>query len=525
MSTHSFTGIRVTTNGSGVATAVTSSAMTWTTSEFFRFKYTLDAPVNGGFSSITVALASPSNMVASNVSTASGAARTYLDSSASIGQYSWGVGNETTVMIVRTSATEFSLFALAGDALPAITNLTSYNNFLASVTGLTSVLPTGLGDFGHSTLHNMTRALSYVTTTENDTVVGVTGVDDWTEKPLETGKGNDNVTGTNNDDWIRAGDNADIVWGMGGNDRLYGEIGNDNLYGGLGNDSLYGGNGNDQLFGDDGNDSLSGGKGNDTLYGQAGADRVNGESGDDIIVGDVGNDTLYGGSGNDTIYGNEDNDVLRGERGLDLIYGGDGDDDIDGGTLEDLLYGGNGNDTIDGGSYNDTLLGEAGHDSLNGASGNDLVYGGEGNDTLKGYTGNDTLYGGDGDDSIDGGNENDLIDGGLGNDYLRGASGDDTILSGLGDDTMIGYSGADTFVIEAVTGHDVITDFRGDYGDRIFISDDLAVDVETAMGLAEQDGTSVVFDFGSAGSLTIQKTTLELVETYLQIWDDASDYM
>jgi len=526
MSTQYFSGIRITLDGS-TPTSVAESTMSWTTSSFFRFKYTLDDPADGDFSSITVALDSPSKLLSVNVSTASDPSeRVDLDLAASIGRFTWGDGFATTVMIVQTGPNEASMFALAGDALPVFSNVADYIDFMEdAVTGLTSDLPTGLSQFGHSTLQNMTRALSYTATSEHDYLVGLDGVDLWWEQPLETGVGNDTVYGTSGGDWVRGGDNADYLAGMDGDDRLYGEIGNDHLYGALGNDSLYGGNGNDSLWGFDGNDSLSGGKGADTIQGENGADRLNGESGNDLLFGGLDNDSLYGGSGDDTLVGEDGNDLMRGERGLDSMYGGEGDDDMDGGTLEDLMYGGNGNDTLDGGSYNDTLYGEDGADSLNGASGNDLVYGGVGGDTIKGYTGDDWLFGEDGDDSIDGGSGNDHVDGGIGNDYLRGAAGNDTIMSGLGDDTMIGYTGADSFVIESMTGSDLITDFRGDYGDILYVHADLAADVETAMGFAVQDGASVVFDFGEAGTVTMAKTTLEHVELYLQIWSDDVPYL
>ena len=525
MTTHRFSGIRITTNGSGTPTAVTSSTMNWAASEFFRFKYTLDTPTNGDFSSITVALASPSKLLQSSVSVQGGTARVNLDTTASIGQYSWGAGNQTTVMIVRTSATEFSLFALAGDALPAITNLSTYNSFLASVTGLTSVLSTGLGTFGHSTLHNMTRALSYSVSVEGDLINGVTGVDNWTTVPLATGMGNDTVHGTGNADWVLGGDNSDQLFGYDGDDRLYGELGNDQLFGGAGNDSLYGGNNFDYIEGGTGNDSIVGGQGDDTLLGEDGADRMFGDSGNDQLYGGLGVDTIQGGDGNDVICGGDDNDVLRGDRGADQIYGGNGHDNIQGGGHADTIHGDDGNDTIDGGTDNDLIYGGVGNDSIIGGAGNDQAYGGVGNDTVLGNAGDDTLFGDDGDDLIDGGAGNDLIDGGNGADMLRGGVGDDVILSGLGDDTMFGYNGADHFVIEAVTGHDTITDFRGDFGDRLFISDELAADVATAMGFATQVGTAVVFDFGEAGSVTVNRTTLALAEQYLEIWTDPSDYM
>lgn len=457
MSTQYFSGIQVTTDSFGTPVSVSASTMAWTTSTYFRFRYTLDDPQANEFSSITVALASPSKLHASTVN----GSRVYLDDAAVIGRIGWG-SSAATVMIVQTGLQQFSIFNLAGDALPTFATAEDYANFMASLTSLTSVLPTGLSQFGHSTLQNVAKSPSYVATSEDDLLVGVDGVDLWTLVPLETFDGNDTVSGTSATDWVLGGDGNDLLSGMDGNDRLYGGI---------------------------------------------------------------DNDTLYGGSGNDTLDGDFGNDVMRGENGQDVMFGGDGADSMDGGKNEDMMYGGNGNDTMNGGSFNDTIYGDNGADAIKGGSGNDLIYGGANADTINGDTGNDIIFSDAGNDSIEGAAGDDFIDGGDGNDWMRGGGGNDTIMSGLGDDTMIGLTGADSFVIEAVTGNDVINDFRGDYGDLLYIHADLAADVTAAMDLATQEGTSVVFDFGEAGSLTVAKSTLEHVEQYLQIWSEEVPYL
>ena len=97
--------------------------------------------------------------------------------------------------------------------------------------------------------------------------------------------GNDNLTGTKQDDLINGGD---------GNDNLRGGLGNDKLVGGLGNDRLEGGNGNDYLYGNVGNDIIFGGKGNDYLYGGSGFNRLTGGAGSDVF-------SLSTGEGFDTI--------------------------------------------------------------------------------------------------------------------------------------------------------------------------------------------------------------------------------
>lgn len=103
--------------------------------------------------------------------------------------------------------------------------------------------------------------------------------------------------------------NADRIFGNGGNDTITAGGGNDTVFGGTGNDSIYGGTGDDVLSGDDGNDTVFGGTGND---------RIDGGVGDDVLSGDDGNDTLVGGAGNDTLTGGGGADVFQ-VAGADLI--------------------------------------------------------------------------------------------------------------------------------------------------------------------------------------------------------------
>jgi len=80
---------------------------------------------------------------------------------------------------------------------------------------------------------------------------------------LESGAGDDRLTGNTGSNRLAA---------HGGNDSLFGDAGNDTLLGGDGNDWLDGGSGNDRIEAGDGNDTLLGGIGRDTLLGSANAD-------------------------------------------------------------------------------------------------------------------------------------------------------------------------------------------------------------------------------------------------------------
>ncbi|URK88671.1 hypothetical protein LP421_16945 [Rhizobium sp. RCAM05350] len=122
-----------------------------------------------------------------------------------------------------------------------------------------------------------------------------------------------------------AGDDADTMFGYGGNDTLFGENGNDTMVGGEGADLFSGGAGSDRASysaattglvislltpslntgeakGDtyDGLENLSGSNFSDSLYGNTVANAISGAAGNDVIRGFGGSDTLTGGVGNDT---------------------------------------------------------------------------------------------------------------------------------------------------------------------------------------------------------------------------------
>lgn len=152
------------------------------------------------------------------------------------------------------------------------------------------------------------------------------------------------------------------------------------------------------------------------------ADQIYGNGGNDTISAGGGNDTVFGGSGNDKLFGDAGDDVLSGDEGDDTLEGGLGNDQLFGGAGQDLLDGGDGDDTLDGGDGNDTLIGWIGNDVLSGGAGNDLIYGGDGNDTITSGNGVDNVYAGSGDDTVilvDGQNgTGSFLDGGDGFDTL-----------------------------------------------------------------------------------------------------------
>jgi Ca2+-binding RTX toxin-like protein len=264
--------------------------------------------------------------------------------------------------------------------------------------------------------------------------------------------GNDEITGTDKANVIKAQDGDDLINGLGGNDSLSGDKGDDTVHGGAGNDALYG------------------------------------SDGDDYIEADVGKDRLYGGNGLDILYGGAGNDQLRGEEGDDMLYGDEG---------VDMLRGGNGYDLLDGGNGNDKLYGDAGDDQLQGGGGSDLIQGGAGNDTLEGDTmsdpaGDDRLYGGDG---------KDVISGWFGRDQLWGGSGDDVLDPGAGNDKLWGGSGSDRYVFNSDMGRDIVYDFRPKQNELLLIRHNInhsgIVDFDTLKPHMKQVGKNVVMDLGT----------------------------
>jgi len=169
---------------------------------------------------------------------------------------------------------------------------------------------------------------------------------------------------------------------------------------GSGNDAITGTSGADDLRGGSGNDVIYANAGNDTLTGGAGADTLDGGSGDDLFLFgglDALLDVMRGGSGEDTldITGNGSVTLSRFDAGSASmeIWDGNGQgvlgtssaDVLDFSNLTEVF----GLSFVDGGSGNDTLTGTNWADNLRGGQGNDILNGGLGNDLLSGGKGYD----------------------------------------------------------------------------------------------------------------------------------------
>ena len=297
-----------------------------------------------------------------------------------------------------------------------------------------------------------------------------------------------NVFGTDSSETLNAFDgvtnNADTIFGFGGNDWIYGLGGNDLILGGNGADYINGGSGTDTASYSDSaaavvvslisNEGYGGTAEGDTLVS---IENLTGSSHDDFLVGNDGNNVLTG---------LEANDILKGGGGADTLYGDSGSDTLKGGGGADTLNGGSGVDTAaynesaagvfislynDVAAYGDAegdelnsienVTGSAYADDLWGHDGANVLKGMDGNDSLKGFGGADTLYGGDG---------HDRLYGMEGVDILRGEAGNDTLDGGAGGDTLIGGLGDDSYKVDSLA--DITTELAGQGYDTVFSSVD-----------------------------------------------------
>ncbi|MEZ5926569.1 MAG: calcium-binding protein [Hyphomicrobiaceae bacterium] len=341
---------------------------------------------------------------------------------------------------------------------------------------------------------------------------------------------------TEGNDDIRAGNDPDMISGLGGNDVIQGNGGADTLHGGDGNDTLRGNGENDMLFGDAGDDTLDGGDNIDTLYG--------GE----------GNDTLIGGGNNDFAYGEGGDDVFVHGVGADLFDGGDGIDTADysassvartinlatGATGEDILINveriltGSGADQLTGDDADNELISNGGFDILHGGGGNDVLRGGTGNDQLSGDEGDDLLIDEAGVDSFDGGAGSDTLDltltgatqsititngagltsagesffgienlvTGVGADQLTGDANDNAFTAGAGNDALTGGGGDDRLDGGAGTDSAHFSGYFADY--RITTRADSSLRVEDLRPIG--DGMDILIGIESLVFADVTKT-------------------
>ncbi|MCZ4353852.1 hypothetical protein O4H61_15145 [Roseovarius aestuarii] len=270
----------------------------------------------------------------------------------------------------------------------------------------------------------------------------------------------------------------------------------DDLYDGVGGlitstSRIYLGRGDDVAIGGDGREKIYGGDGDDDIEGGADKDRIYDGSDDDIVDAGDGNDYVRVGGGNDTYYGGEGKDYIS-------YYDSSGGVTLD---LEANLASRSwaSNDQIDG------------FESASGSrTGADRIYGTSTSNTIKTYGGEDRLYGRDGADRLYGGDDDDRLYGGRGADQLFGGDGDDFLDGGTGEETdlLFGEGGADAFHFDRGEGYDIVKDFQNNIDTIEFDNFGYLGTAADALAYAVQDGSDVLFDFGSDGSMLIEGATL-----------------
>lgn len=352
----------------------------------------------------------------------------------------------------------------------------------------------------------------------NDYLWGRGGADS-----LGGGAGKDVLYGDGGNDLLSGNAGADLLYGGLGADRMYGGALGDTLRGEEGNDYLDEGDGHGDLEGGPGNDTLVGGQGPDafTVNRTSGDDVIrdftagpgmfdhlalgDGLRWEDLTISETGAGTRVSwAEGSVLLEGVRKSDLAQDdfmfaeapdlppasrdapgaapERPTPSVAGPQITSSSLGGEQEsfdakadamlkkgglsfdfdryEVSIGTSRGDHLEGGSAWDQMFGRAGNDSLHGHGGNDVLNGDAGNDELKGDEGMDQLDGGTGNDRLYGGAMADMLMGGDGADRLDAGAGHDMLEGGRGNDTLVGGTGADAFIVDPMSGDDVVFDFE-----------------------------------------------------------------
>jgi len=306
---------------------------------------------------------------------------------------------------------------------------------------------------------------------------------------------------------------------------------------------VYGGPGDDEITGSQDDDHFAGGEGTDTISGEAGNDHVYGDSHFNVdpllfaqdqidpgattqqdidamftvpTTGSGFGDNLYGGDDADVIFGDHGaidqadgirriettaeviriETVIENEGGADTISGGDDDDIILGGQLSDIIDGGAGNNIVIGDHgivdyvfvdsdltdidliESTSTMGNGGADTINSGAGNDIIIAGRYGDTVNVLGGNNIVIGDSG--RITAANAGtpqiagQAMTIGLIETIAFGDGGTDNITTGAGNDTVLGGNEADT--IDAGDGNNIVLGDNG-YIDYV-VNDGDASDID-----------------------------------------------
>lgn len=263
---------------------------------------------------------------------------------------------------------------------------------------------------------------------------------------------------------------------------------------------------------------LIGSKFDDLIAGGSNYDYIDAGLGNDIIRAGVGVDHIDGNFGIDEVRvegTHKDWDIFKMQDDTLFFVDKDGINLVEADNVESVSFQKEINSHIN--NYEITDTGLIDHRVLmkhidNGDTNFlDHVEGTAGDDTLSGQIvfareGSDTIYGTDQADILHGGRGDDVIYGSDGNDRLYGAEGDDVLNGGAGDDILIGGVGNDIFVIDVLSGNDVIADFNNDagYKDTIQFSSELFADMDSLISQTSQNGSHVFVALSNQNYLTVE---------------------
>ena len=373
-----------------------------------------------------------------------------------------------------------------------------------------------------------------------------------TDASITTGSDEDNLIGSAGDDVLQGGGNEDFLSGGAGDDVLSGGDGDDLLMGDAGNDTLEGGEGGDMLIGGAGDDVLDGGSdgdhgapdiavfsGNRDQYQVTKnadgtytvVDLVDGRDGTDTTLGievfQFADDTVNEA---DIIDSNPTEPLPTGDSVFNLTIDAsladtDGSESLsiqisgipDGATLSAGTDNGDGSYTLtaiqlEGLTLNvdadvtdpfdigiNVISTENDGDTASAVTSLTIDPGAAEGESLIGTSGADTLEGGDGADYIAGNAGDDVLIGGAGDDVLKGGDGDDVLIGGTGDDVLSGGAGKDTFIFDAESGNDIVTDLL-DQDTLVFEGQEFNMD---DMVLTENTDGDVVVTFGNVEGTSV----------------------
>ena len=428
-------------------------------------------------------------------------------------------------------------------------------NYTDSNVGVTVNLARGFGRYGTAEGDTLVDIEKIAGSEYGDTLIGNDG-----DNRLFGMNGNDHLTGGLGPDILVGGDSLGAVPGLadGGDTAVYSDspVGvTVNLATGRG----FGGTAEGDTFVSI--EHIDGSLHNDVLSGSDDANFLYGAGGDDIVKGVGGADILYGAGGNDTLKGGGGADVLEGGIGIDtasytdLLAGvfvslitdtadfGDAEGDqifnienLTGTAFHDDLWGDDGVNAINGMAGNDTLKGFGGDDLLNGETGVDTMFGALGSDTYLVDNAGDIVRetGGEGNDTVqssvsytltagsdvetlrttnDAGTAAIDLTGNANGNVVIGNNGNNTVNGGNGNDELTGRGGQDGFLFDTplngASNVDRITDFSV-ADDTILLDRDIfssslglgtIADGEFVIGAAAQDANDRIIYNNATGAV------------------------